>query len=152
MAFLRTYLFNKSIDREDLLRGMLGADLIGFQTHSFARHFRQCVFRVLGLEATPKAIVFDNGIVHVSTFPIGIDVQGLTVKRRDPAVAEWVQSLRERYPGVKMIVARDKLDEVQGVRQKFLAFERFLEENPEFQGNVRLMPPYSVYIALIMEN
>lgn len=141
VAFLRTYLSNVSIERENLLRGMLGADLIGFQTQSFARHFRQCVFRVLGLEATPKSIVFENGIVHVSAFPIGIDVQGLTVKRRDPAVAECVQSLRERYPGVKMIVARDKLDEVQGVRQKFLAFERFLEENPEFHGNVRFMPP-----------
>ena len=120
---------------------MLGADLIGFQTHSFARHFRQSVFRVLGLEATPKAIVLDNGLVHVSVFPIGIDVQGLTLKRRDPAVAAWVHSLRETYPGMKMIVARDKLDEVQGVRQKFLAFERFLEENPEFHGNVRLILP-----------
>jgi len=99
------------------------------------------VFRILGLEATPNAIVVDNGVVHVSEFPIGIDVQGLTVKRRDPAVAEWVHSLRERYAGMKMIVARDKLDEVQGVRQKFLAFERFLEENPEFHGNVRLMTP-----------
>ena len=120
---------------------MLGADLIGFQTQSYARHFRQSVFRILGLEATPKAIVLDNGLVHVSAFPIGIDVQGLTAKRRDPAVAEWVHSLREKYPGVKMIVARDKLDEVQGVRQKFLAFERFLEENPEYHGNVRLVPP-----------
>lgn len=108
---------------------MLGADLIGFQTHSFARHFRHTVSRILSLEALPKGIQLAQGIynsnydegdpplehafVDVAVFPIGIDVQSLTLKRRDPTVAEWVRSLKLRYKGMKIIVARDKLDEVQ---------------------------------------
>lgn len=49
---------------------------------------------------------------------------------------EWVSVLRQRYAGMKIVVGRDKLDEVQGVRQKIQAFERFLEKYKEFQGNV----------------
>jgi hypothetical protein len=57
--------------------------------------------------------VSEHSFVDVAVFPMGIDVQSLTRKRRDKAVDEWVKALRERYPGMKMIVARDKLDEVQ---------------------------------------
>jgi trehalose 6-phosphate synthase complex regulatory subunit len=42
--------------REPILRGLLGADLIGFQTASFARHFRQTVSRILSVEALPRGI------------------------------------------------------------------------------------------------
>jgi len=51
-------------------------------------------------------------------------------------VEEWVSVLRQRYAGMKIVVGRDKLDEVQGVRQKIQAFEWFLEKYKEFQGNV----------------
>lgn len=44
--------------------------------------------------------------------------------------------LRQRYAGMKIVVGRDKLDEVQGVRHKIQAFERFLERYTEFQGKV----------------
>ncbi|KAG8730232.1 hypothetical protein FRC12_020398 [Ceratobasidium sp. 428] len=50
---------------------------------------------------------------------------------------------------MKMIVGRDKLDEVQGVRQKLLAFEMFLEKYPEFQGRVVLI---QVALATTEEN
>ena len=67
--------------REQLLRGLLGSDLLGFQTHNYARHFRQTCSRILSLEALPKGIQVDNSFVDVAVFPIGIDVQDLTQKR-----------------------------------------------------------------------
>lgn len=195
VAFPSSEIFRCLAARESLLRGMLGADLIGFQTHSYARHFRQTVSRILSVEATPKGIQLfgssglevgkspdlahpavavkvhngtDHGTDHghaktalekaeeeldcssratasehsfvdVAVFPMGIDIQSLTRRRKEKEVGEWVIALRERYKGMKMIVARDKLDEVQGVRQKFLGFERFLEKNKEFQGKVMLI-------------
>ncbi|KAG6377935.1 glycosyltransferase family 20 protein [Boletus reticuloceps] len=140
-------------------------DLVGFQTASYARHFRQTVSRILALEALPKGIqvqgTFASGtgdhkgrFVCVGVFPMGIDVNALQEKRRESDVQYWVQLLRQRYSGMKMIVGRDKLDEVQvrrcdrdvcvsfhtqlpqGVRHKIEAFERFLKKNPEFQGKV----------------
>ncbi|KAH0834220.1 glycosyltransferase family 20 protein [Lanmaoa asiatica] len=77
--------------------------------------------------------------IDVGVFPMGIDVNALREKKREPDVQYWVQLLRQRYAGMKMIVGRDKLDEVQGVRHKIEAFERFLKKKPEFQGKVVLI-------------
>lgn len=51
-------------------------------------------------------------------------------------MAQWVKVLKEKYAGKKLIVARDKMDYIKGVRQKMLAFERFLNLYPEWQGKV----------------
>ncbi|KAH9948505.1 glycosyltransferase family 20-domain-containing protein [Amylocystis lapponica] len=139
VAFPSSEIFRCLSVREDLLRGVLGADLIGFQTANYGRHFRQTVARILGAEALPKGVQMDDHFVDVGVFPMGIDVGSLTEKKRDPEVAEWVQSLRQRYAGMKIIVGRDKLDGIQGVRHKIQAFEAFLDKYPEFQGKVVLI-------------
>ncbi|KAG9092931.1 hypothetical protein FS749_015330 [Ceratobasidium sp. UAMH 11750] len=149
VAFPSSEIFRCLAVRDRLLRGMLGADLVGFQTHNYARHFRQTVSRILSLEALPGGINLESTSCEVAIFPIGIDVISLADKRRDPTVTEWVDVLKERYAGMKMIVGRDKLDEVQGVRQKLLAFETFLEKYPEFQGRVVLI---QVALATTEEN
>jgi hypothetical protein len=56
--------------------------------------------------------------------------------RRLPEVMEMIEMLKEKYIGKRVIVARDKLDPVKGVRQKLLAFELFLNRFPEWQGKV----------------
>src|SRR5688572_17058705 len=75
---------------------------------------------------------------------LGIDTKSLNVKRQDPEVAKWVEVLKEKYAGLKLIVARDKLDYIKGVRQKMLAFERFLNMYPEYQGKVIVRPLLSL--------
>ena len=141
--------------------GLLGADLVGFQTASYARHFRQTVSPILAYEALPKGIqvpevhsaqaeaeggdVVRDGLgergrfVDVGVFPMGIDVKQLQVRKKEADVAEWVQVLKQRYEGLKIVVGRDKLDEVQGVRHKILAFEAFLDKYPEWKGKVVLI-------------
>ncbi|KAF8494922.1 alpha-trehalose-phosphate synthase [Russula emetica] len=139
VAFPSSEIFRCLSVREDLLRGMLSADLIGFQTANYARHFRQTVSRILALETLPKGIQLDDHFVDVGVFPVGIDVRALKEKRRDAEVALWVQTLTDRYAGVKLVVGRDKLDEVQGVRHKLLAFEAFLDKHPEYHQKVVLI-------------
>ncbi|KAF9195349.1 hypothetical protein BGZ50_004725 [Haplosporangium sp. Z 11] len=125
--------------RKEVLEGLLGADLVGFQTYSFARHFLQTCSRLLSVESNPKGIQLENTAVNVGIFPIGIDTKTLNVKRQDPEVVKWVTMLKEKYTGMKLIVARDKLDYIKGVRQKMLAFERFLTLYPEYQGKIVLI-------------
>ncbi|KZT21795.1 glycosyltransferase family 20 protein [Neolentinus lepideus HHB14362 ss-1] len=139
VAFPSSEIFRCLAVRESLLRGLLAADLIGFQTANYARHFRQTVSRILAMEALPKGVQTDERFVDVGVFPMGIDVRLLAERRKDPEVGEWVRLLKQRYAGMKMIVGRDKLDEVQGVRQKILAFEMFLNKHPEFRGKVVLI-------------
>lgn len=149
IAFPSSEIFRCLSMRETLLKGMLGADLIGFQTHNFCRHFRQTVSRILQLEATPKGVQLQGSFVTVAPFPIGIDVRSLNAKRQDPEVSEWVAQLRQKYAGKRIIVGRDKLDWIKGVRQKLLAFEAFLDENPKWAGEVVLI---QVALATTEEN
>lgn len=150
VAFPSSEIFRCLSVREQLLRGILGADLVGFQTASYARHFRQTVSRILAVEALPKGIQVEYGIpggareghgrfVDVGVFPMGIDVGALRERRREPDVSYWVQLLRQRYAGMMIVVGRDKLDEIQGVRHKLEAFELFLKKWPEYQGKVILL-------------
>ncbi|TPX57980.1 hypothetical protein PhCBS80983_g03460 [Powellomyces hirtus] len=125
--------------RKQILEGMLGADMIGFQTYPFMRHFLMTCTRLLALESTPRGVQLEDRVVSVMPIPIGIDLAALNEKRAHPEVAEIVASLRERYAGMKVLIGRDKNDYVKGVRQKMLAFERFLKDFPEWVGNVVLI-------------
>ncbi|KAJ7151517.1 alpha,alpha-trehalose-phosphate synthase [Mycena filopes] len=147
VAFPSSEIFRCLSVRRPLLSGLLAADLVGFQTANYARHFRQTVSRIMAYEALPRGIQLSEGegenrhlrFVDVGVFPMGIDVQQLEEKKREPDVAEWVQVLKQRYAGMKIVVGRDKLDEIQGVRHKLLAFQTFLEKHPEFQQKVVLI-------------
>lgn len=57
--------------------------------------------------------------------------------RSAPEVQRSVEMLQEKYAGKKLIVARDKLDYIKGVRQKLLAFEQFLIRHPEWREKVK---------------
>jgi len=82
VSFPSSEIFRCLSVREYLLRGMLSADLIGFQTANYARHFRQTVSRILSLETLPKGIQLDDHFVDVGVFPVGIDVKALKEKRQ----------------------------------------------------------------------
>jgi Trehalose-6-phosphate synthase len=90
VAFPSSEIFRCLSVRQDLLKGLLAADLVGFQTANFARHFRQTVNRILSYESLPKGIQIYDGaegegirgrFVDVGVFPIGIDVGQLKEKK-----------------------------------------------------------------------
>lgn len=122
--------------RNELLEGMLGCNLIGFQTEEYCRHFLQTCSRLLCVEATTEGVQLEERFVNVTSLAIGIDPTSLDAARKDPALAEWIRAVRERYQGKRLIVARDKLDQVRGVRQKLLSYELFLKRYPEWREQV----------------
>jgi trehalose 6-phosphate synthase complex regulatory subunit len=88
VAFPSSEIFRCLSVRETLLRGLLAADLVGFQTADYARHFRQTVSRILSLEALPKGIQVEGAgggerarFVDVGVFAMGIDVAALKEKK-----------------------------------------------------------------------
>ncbi|MFD0788458.1 trehalose-6-phosphate synthase, partial [Micromonospora azadirachtae] len=66
-------LFMQLPRRAELLRGMLGADLIGFQRVQAAHNFAQLVAKVLNLPATDRRIGVDDRVVRIGAFPVSID-------------------------------------------------------------------------------
>ncbi|GJJ73482.1 trehalose 6-phosphate synthase/phosphatase [Entomortierella parvispora] len=125
--------------RVEVLNGLLGANQIGFQTYSYARHFISCCTRVNGYESTPRGVDAMGSTVWVGTFPIGIDAERVERQRKAPGVLPKMDAIRKTYKGKHIIVGRDKLDLVKGVQQKLRAFEKFLNDYPEMQGKVVLI-------------
>jgi trehalose 6-phosphate synthase/phosphatase len=131
--------------RAGLLRGLLGADLVGFHTASYARHFAESVTRVLGLPATPERVEVDGRTVRVGVFPMGVDAATLAERAASPAVdAELAAiALPTQESGgadVALFVGVDRLDYTKGIpRRLLLAFEQLLARHPELRGRVRLV-------------
>ncbi|KAG0125771.1 glycosyltransferase family 20-domain-containing protein [Tuber indicum] len=139
VAFPSSEIFRCLAHRQQLLEGMLGASLIGFQTEEYTRHFLQTCSRLLCVEAKNDGLELDDRFVNVISLPIGVNPVQLEEKRKEERVQEWLDTLKTRYAGKKLLVARDKLDGVRGVRQKMLAFELFLKKHPEWVGKVILI-------------
>ncbi|KAJ3328641.1 threalose-6-phosphate phosphatase, partial [Gonapodya sp. JEL0774] len=127
------------LERQEFLEGVLGADLIGFQVYAYARHFLSCATRLLGLEASPKGVEFRGRPVNAGIFPIGVDVETSESRRDSPEVRQRIEALREVYRGQKVIVGRDKLNQINGIQHKLNAFEKFLETHNEFHNKVVLV-------------
>ncbi len=117
--------------REQVLRGLLGADYIGFHTGDYVRHFRSSCLRVLGIEPGPDLVEHEGRVVGVGADPIGIDVESLLETLADPATAEVQAEIEARYTGRRLILGIERLDYTKGIPQKLQAFERFLEQDPE---------------------
>ncbi|KAI5866525.1 glycosyltransferase family 20 protein [Durotheca rogersii] len=139
VAFPSSEVFRCLAVRKLLLEGMLGANLIGFQIHEYTRHFLQTCSRLLTVEATPDGVQLEDRFVNVINHAIGIDPLSLDAHRKDEEVTRWIGIMRERYKDKKIIVARDKLDHVRGVRQKLLSYELFLNKNPQWRDKVVLI-------------
>ncbi|CAD6504887.1 BgTH12-00388 [Blumeria graminis f. sp. triticale] len=126
--------------RKEVLEGVLGANLVGFQNLSYSRHFVSCCTRILGFPSDGMGVEVSGRKVTVGVFPIGIDAGAIEKSAfNDPIVDKKVEALRGLYEGKKIIVGRDRLDTVRGVAQKLMAFERFLSDYPQWQGNVVLI-------------
>lgn len=125
--------------REELLRAVLKADLIGFHTYDYARHFVSACTRILGLEGTPAGVEDNGSVTRVAAFPIGIDPDRFTCALEAPEVRANIAQLLNRYAGRKVMLGVDRLDMIKGIPQKLLAFEKFLEEHPDWRDKVLLV-------------
>lgn len=134
--------------RNEIIKGMLGADLLGFHTFDYERHFMSSVRRLLGYDININEIHLPQRIVKVDNFPMGIDYE----KFQQAAQQSQHRSTRDKsdirkeldryyllYPDNKFILSIDRLDYTKGLINRLLAFEYFLEEYPEYREKVTLV-------------
>ncbi len=116
--------------REQLLRGVLGADYVSFQIGDYARHFRSSCLRILGIDSEPDWLELDGRRVGIGVDPIGIDVDGFRATLRHTETARLLAELERQYDGRKLVLGVERLDYTKGIPHKLLAYERFLEGDP----------------------
>lgn len=125
--------------REEILEGLLGADLVGFQTYDDAGHFMECAKRLLGVEAVLGELKYDNRVVAVDAFPIGIDFNQFAKGPLQPATITEIEKLKKTLPQSRFILCVDRLDYSKGIRERLNALDIFFEKYPQYREQVYLL-------------
>ncbi len=139
IPFPSSEIFRLLPHREDLLRGLLGANLIGFHTYSYARHFADALLGNLGIEPELDRVDVDGRNVSIGVFPMGIDVATFERLANAPELPARVAELRRAQGVEHLLLGVDRLDYTKGIPRKLLAMERLLERSPQYRGKVRLL-------------
>jgi len=122
--------------KEQLLEGMLGADLIGFHVHEYTQHFLQCVLRTLGCEHRLGRITQGDQLRRADTFPLGVEVERFERTSESEAVLARSRQIADELRGARIILSVDRLDYTKGLLERLRGYAQFLETHPEWQGRV----------------
>ncbi|XP_072962761.1 alpha,alpha-trehalose-phosphate synthase [UDP-forming] 5 [Typha angustifolia] len=129
--------------RDELLRALLNADLIGFHTFDYARHFLSCCSRMLGLDYQSKrgyvGIDYYGRTVSIKILPVGIHMGQLKLVMNLPETEARVAELRDQFKNRIVMLGVDDMDIFKGISLKLLAMENLLEQHPEWRGKVVLV-------------
>jgi trehalose 6-phosphate synthase/phosphatase len=125
--------------RRELLEGMLGADLVGFHTHDYAKYFLGCVQRILGHKQRMGEVMLDRRTVKVATYPMGVDYQKFHQAARSPGVLKEIAKYREVFGATKIILSVDRQDYSKGIIHRLRGFETFLDKYPQWRGKVTFL-------------
>jgi trehalose 6-phosphate synthase len=130
IPFPPTELFVQLPWRRQILEGLLGADLVGFQRSGGAENFVRLVRQRVG-HKTHRDLVYlpDGRSVQADAFPISIDYQGLAELSVSDAVMDRAKQMREQLGSPqRVLLGVDRLDYTKGIYMRLKAFGELLAE------------------------
>lgn len=125
--------------RSRLLKGILGADLIGFHTQSYTQYFLRSLLRCLGIENERGNIYYQNHITKAASFPMGINVEQFVMYANSNECEQIANQINVNHKNLKQILSVDRLDYTKGVLQRLNAFELFLKQYPDWIKKCKLV-------------
>lgn len=125
--------------RKEILKGLLGADLIGFHTYEYVFHFLNSVRRLLGYEHTFGQVLTESRTIRVDVFPMGIDFEKYSKAHKDPKVHKEIERIQKKLGARKIVLSVDRLDYTKGILHRLKAYDHFLRTNPEYHDKVTLI-------------
>ncbi|MBE0597232.1 MAG: trehalose-6-phosphate synthase [Desulfuromonadales bacterium] len=138
-------LFRRLPWKQELIRGLVAYDLVGFQTLRDRRNFVQCAaalipeLEVISRQRHYTLLRCGERTIKVGHFPISIDYNDFHQKAQTREVADAAWYLHESLSGRQLMLGVDRLDYTKGIPERFLAFERALELYPELRKNLSLL-------------
>jgi trehalose 6-phosphate synthase/phosphatase len=125
--------------RNTLLEGLLGADVVGFHTGSYARHFLTALRHLLAVPTEANRAHYEGREVRIEALPMGIDVSSFETLAGNAEVQEEAARVVAESGGHRILLGVDRLDYTKGIPRRMLAFERLLERRPDLRERVRLI-------------
>ena len=124
--------------RSAILEGLLGCDIVGFQSSLDVRNFLMTCEENAGLQVDErdKAVLIDGRVVYARAYPISIDVASTTRLAFSHGVMVEERRLKDWRPE-RLIVRIDRTDPSKNIVRGFLAYEKLLIQRPELRGQVQ---------------
>jgi trehalose 6-phosphate synthase len=124
-----------------VLRGMLGADVLGFHCDDWAENFLLCSRHVddARVDLRRRRVVLDGHETRVRTFPIAIDSRALRQQAASAGVRRVRRELTRWKGDAKMILRVDRTELSKNILRGFLAYETMLQEHPRMRGRVKFL-------------
>lgn len=132
-------LFRNLPERRALIEGLLGADLVGFHVYDYVRHFISSAQQILGATSSQGVVDYESHQTTIDAFPISIDYKKYRDNLNSKNVRDNVKSLEERYRGQRVLLSVDRLDYSKGIPKRLEAYEKLLEQNPEYIGKISMI-------------
>jgi trehalose 6-phosphate synthase len=146
--------------REEIYRGLLANDIIGFHTTAYCRNFLHCCRELMELEVDYErgAVIHSGRETWVRAYPLGIDAGRLDRAAESEEVKEYEEEIVRRRREC-LILRVDRADLSKNVLRGFTAFDTFLQQHPEFREKVTFIahlqpsrtdvPEYAEYLERI---
>lgn len=122
----------------EIVKGMLGADLVGFHTRGYAENFLEAASGMPEAEVEEGWVHWEGRDVRVGAFPIGIDFDRLETAATSPKTRQLARRIRSEMGAEILALGVDRLDYTKGIPERLLAVERALGEDPSLIGRLVL--------------
>ncbi|RAY16086.1 trehalose-6-phosphate synthase [Actinomadura craniellae] len=134
-------LFHQLPWRRQIIEGLLGADLVGFQRPGAAANFLRLARRLLGVRTQGSCAYVEDRVVRAQAFPISVDVGELARLTARPTVWRRAAEVHAGLSASKILLGVDRLDYTKGIRQRLQAFGELLEDG-------ELKPGEAVFVQI----
>jgi trehalose 6-phosphate synthase len=127
-------------DMTALVRDMLAADLLGFQTDGDLEHFALAAQSVAGAVRLPgNALQVGGRRVRLGVFPVEIDAPGFAQAAAEHGASEAAERLHASLGGAALVLGIDRLDPTKGLPQRLAGFRMLLETRPDWRERATLL-------------
>lgn len=140
IPFPSSEIFRMLPEAAEILDGLLGADLVGFHTFDYVRHFAGSVRRIKRIENSMGVFNIGSRLVKADMFPMGVDVKKFSSALKLASVKSNISKNSRLFPrNCRVILSIDRLDYTKGIDKRLEAYDLFLKENPGWRGRAVLL-------------
>jgi len=129
--------------REDVLFGLLGADVVSFHTEGYRRNFVRTCARLLAGSGVqihgPQITLPDRRVVTTTSAPISIDAAQFARLATAPETGRDIEAVREQFAGRTLLLGVDRLDYTKGITERLLAVEMLLERRADLRRHLAFL-------------
>ncbi len=125
--------------RTQILRGLLGADLIGVHTYEYAENLQRSFRRLLGIETVRGELRYSGRSVRIEAHPIGIDTDDLREAAFSQKADRYLVDLKRRIGDRQVVLGVDRLDYTKGLPLKLQAWRQLLASSPRWRRRAMLI-------------